>query len=394
MSGAETRRLWTATHRYLGLATLVFLTLAALTGCLLCFRAPLDAALNADLFTRPRGLAAIDPVAAARALETARAELCVRSFPLAVAAGGNLPVMVDPRVATRPLGYDEVFLDGADGHMVGAREVRPGWDRRHLMQGVYVLHYTLLAGTWGRWIMGVVALGWLVGAGVGLYLTFPTRGPFLAKWLRVWTFNPRGRLGRLLLNLHRASGLWLLIGVAALAFTSVALNFFDELVTPAVTAISPPKPSPYDVKAPPSAGPRRIGFAEALDAGARRARARGLAWRPAALAYQPDRNLYAVTFTRDGVIGYHGLGPVSYLFDGADGRFVYEDNPYQDSDGRKLIRALYPLHTGQVAGAPGVAIIFIVGLATIEMCVTGAYVWWMKRGPRIAARRAARKAAP
>jgi uncharacterized iron-regulated membrane protein len=308
-----------------------------------------------------------------------------------VPAGGNLPVMVDPRDAARPLGYDQVFLDGANGHVVGVRDVRPGWGRRHLMQGVYVFHYTLLAGTWGRWVMGLAALGWLVGTVIGVYLTFPTRGPFLPKWLRVWTFNPRGRLGRLLLDLHRSSGLWLLIGVVALAFTSVSLNFFDELVTPAVAAISPPLPSPYDRAAPRSPGPRRISFAQALEVGVARAKAHRLGWRPAALEYQSDRNLYAVTFTRDGVIGYRGLGPISYLFDGADGRFIYEDNPYQDSAGRKLIRALYPLHTGQVAGLTGVAIIFIVGLATTEMCVTGAYVWWMKRGPRIAASRAARK---
>jgi len=392
MSAGESRRFWTATHRYLGLTTLAFLTLAAVTGCLLCVRGPLDAALNADLFSRAPGHAAIDPVTAVRALEVGRPELRVRSFPLAIPPDGNLPVTVDPRDAARPLGYDQVFLDGADGHVVGVRDVRPGWDRRHLMQGVYVFHYTLLAGPWGRWLMGLAALGWLVGAVVGVYLTFPTRGPFLSKWLKVWTFNPRGRLGRLFLDLHRASGLWLLIGVIALAFTSVSLNFFDEVITPAVAALSPPRPSPYDRPAPRSPGPRRLGFARALDAGVARAGVRGLAWRPAALEYQADRNLYAVTFTRSGVIGYHGLGPVSYLFDAANGRFVYEDNPYEDSAGRKLTRALYPLHTGQVAGLPGMAIIFLVGLATIEMCVTGAYVWWVKRGPRIAARRAVAKA--
>src|SRR5580693_214740 len=175
MSATRTRGLWIATHRYLGLASLTFLALAALTGCLLCFRAPLDGALNADLFARSPGKAAIDPVAAVRALEVARPELRATSFPLSVPAGATLPVMVGPRDAGRRLGYDQIFLDDPGGHVAGAREIRPGWDRRHLMQGVYVFHYTLLAGSWGRWIMGLAAGGWLVGAGVGLYLTLPTR---------------------------------------------------------------------------------------------------------------------------------------------------------------------------------------------------------------------------
>jgi uncharacterized iron-regulated membrane protein len=236
--------------------------------------------------------------------------------------------------------------------------------------------------------MGVAAGGWLVGAVVGLYLTLPSRPPFWRNWLKAWTFKTTSRLGRLLLDLHQASGLWLAVGVLELAATSVGLNFFDELVLPAVAATSPARPSPFDGPPPSHPGQRRFGFGEALDAGVAQARASGRAWRPAVLEYNPDRNLYGVTFTRDGVVGYAGLGPVSYWFDGADGRFLYADDPYRDSVGRKVTRALYPLHSGKFAGVFGVALVLVLGLSTIEMCVTGAYVWWVKRGPRIAARQA------
>jgi uncharacterized iron-regulated membrane protein len=393
MSAIFTRRFWTATHRYLGLTTLGFLFLAALTGCLLCVRGPLDAVLNPDLFHRSGRAGQIEAIASARALEAARPELRVRSFFLAVPARGNLAVSVEPRDPKRPLDYDQVFLDGADGRIVGVRSVAPGWDRRHFLQGVYVFHYTLLGGALGRWIMGLAALGWFVGALVGLYLTFPARPPILRGWLKAWTFKTTSRLGRLLLDLHQASGLWLLIAVVVLAFTSVSLNFFDEVVTPVTAAISPARASPFDGAPPVTAGARRLGFDGALAAGIAEAKRKGLAWRPAALAYIADRNLYSVTFTRSGVVGYAGLGPISYLFDAADGHFVYEDNPYDDSAGRKFTRALYPLHTGEVVGGAGRVIIFLTGLATIEMCITGAIVWWMKRGPRIAARKGARLAA-
>ena len=392
MTAIATRRFWVATHRYLGLATLAFLFLAAATGCLLCFDGPLDRLLNRDLFERAPSVATIDPLAAVRRLEDGRPDLRVQSFPLTVAPGANLPVRVEARAPGARLACDQVFLDGADGHVVGVRAVRPGWDRRHLMRGVYLFHYTLLGATPGRWLMGAAALGWLIGGGVGLYLTLPGRGPFLRNWLKVWTVNPRSRLGRLLLDLHQASGLWLLIAVLALAFTSVAMNFFDEAVTPLAAAVSPPRPSPFDGPPAPH-GPRRLDFAAALDAGIAKARAEGRDWRPASLQYHAALNLYAVTFTRSGVVSYRGLGPVSYLFDAADGRFVYADDPYRDSAGRAFARALYPLHTGQIAGPMGVAAVLLTGLATIEMCLTGAYVWWVKRGPRIAARKVAARGA-
>jgi uncharacterized iron-regulated membrane protein len=394
MSLAPTRAFWIATHRYMGLATLGFLLVAAVTGCLLCVRAPLDAALNPDLFRSSGGAGRIDPVAAVAAFERAHPELRALSFPLAIPDGGNLPVSVAARSRTGPpLSYDQAFLDGADGHLAGVRSTQPGWDRRHLMQGVYTLHFTLLAGTVGRWFMGVVALGWLIGAGVGLYLTFPARPPYLRPWFKAWAVRVRSKLPRLLLDLHQASSLWVIVGVFGLAATSVCLNFFDEAVQPLATAISPARPSPFDAPAAAAPGPRQLDFAQALSAARLHAQAAGSAWKLASLAYEPKLNLYGVTFTANGRVNYAGLGPVTDWFDAADGRFIYEDSPYADSFGRQMTRALYPLHTGQVIGPVGMVFIFVVGLQTVELCLTGLYVWWVRRPPRVAFRKATRLAA-
>jgi uncharacterized iron-regulated membrane protein len=259
------------------------------------------------------------------------------------------------------------------------------------VQGIYNFHYTLLAGDWGRWLMGLVALGWLIGAGVGLYLTLPSRGPFWKNWAKMWTLKLSGRLPRVLLELHQSTGLWLLIPVLVLAWTSVSMNFFDEAFTPAVQAVSPAKPSPFDAGAAPRApavGPT-AGYAGAIAAAEAQARARGLTWRPAAIAWNAGGDLYGVSFTNDGLVNYSRLGPITYYLDGSTGRFVYQDNPYQDSAGRAVSRSLYPLHTGKVAGPLGMAFIFFLGLVTFEQCVTGAYLWLKRRGPRIASKRAA-----
>jgi len=386
--------IWLWLHRYMGLATLAFLAIAAVTGCILCFAKPLDAALNADLFKTKNSGEQISPIAAVEAFQAEHPDLFVHSFPLKVREGRNILVQVEPKPSAT-IEYENIFLDGVTGEVVGGREGGPGWGRRHFVEGMLFFHYTLLGGNWGRWIMGVAALGWFAGNLIGFYLTFPKRGPFWANWKKFWTISFRGPPARFLLDLHRASGLWVLIGVTVLAFTSVAMNFFFEAFTPAVQAVSPAKPSPWDAPAPqtaPNLDP--IDFAGALEKGTLWVTAERPAWKPAKMLTDPERDLVGVLYTRNGYENYSGLGPIFYWMKGRTGEFVYEDNPYRDSAGRKLSRSLYPLHSGEIAGWFGVAIIFLLGLATTEMCVSGLYVWWRKRGPRIAQKKAARKSAP
>src|SRR5579875_3703665 len=88
------RRFWVATHRYLGLFSLAFLALASLTGVLLCFRAPLDRALNPDLFRLPDPAARVEPFAAVDVFARGRPDLMVTGFPLHPETGRTLPVDV------------------------------------------------------------------------------------------------------------------------------------------------------------------------------------------------------------------------------------------------------------------------------------------------------------
>jgi uncharacterized iron-regulated membrane protein len=387
MTPAETRNLWLAIHRYIGLATLVFLFIAAVTGCIL--ELPVDAWLNRDLFRRPVAAAPIDPLPTVAAFEAARPDLRVTSLPLHPDAGETLLISVESRDPAKPAGFNQAFVD-TGGRLVGTRQIQPGWDRRHFVEGVFELHYTLLAGKWGRWLMGLMALAWFISNLVGLYLTLPMRGPFWKNWKKTWTVNLKAKLAKLFLELHQATGLWVLIPLTVLAFTSVAMNFFDEAFTPAVQAISPARASVFDKPALGAAPARAIGFEEALRSASAIAVQRGLDWRAAQLGYLADRGLYQVTFTDSGVVNYSRLGPISYYLSAADGAFVEADSPYDDSGGRKLSRSLYPLHTGQVAGWFGQSVVFILGLITVEQCVTGAYLWLKRRGPRIAGKKAKR----
>ncbi len=358
----------------------IFLGVAALTGCLLGFERPLDAWLNPALFA-PRGPGLADPQAAVAALERAHPDLVATYYPVHTEPDRNILVSVEPQGRAKP-NFDEIFLDGGDGHPVGTRQSGAGWDRAHLMRGIYELHCDLLVGTPGRWLMGGVALLWFLSNFVGLYLTWPMRPPIWKNWKRSWVFRRSSPLPRLLLDIHRASGLWLLAPLGVLAFTSVAMSFYSEALMPLVARLSPPRPSPFDGPATdrrPSIPPDMrmiLRRATAL------AEARRLGWQPAVYQVDPARGLAGIRFTATGRESYRRLGPITYWFEGSGGRFIYEDNPYGDSFGLGLARSLYPLHTGQMIGPPGIALDLILGLATLEQAGTGLYLWLKRRRMR------------
>ncbi len=381
MAQAERRRWWMAVHRYSGLAMLGFLMIAAITGIVLSFDKPIDAWLNPELFACPTA-PVIHPALAATRLEHAHPELAAVYFPVSAGAGDNIAVLVEP-IGSRRLGFDQMFLSCVDGHVVGTRRTAPGWDRAHLLRGIYLFHYTLLAGDAGRWLMGAVAATWLLGNLVGIYLTWPLKAPWLRNWKRLWQVRASSPLPRLLLDLHRASGLWLLPMLSVLAFTSVCMNFFSEAFVPAVAALSPPHVSPLDRPTTRASGPP-------LDFGVLRLKAEAVArraapgWAAAVYQREPAHGLSAVRFTRSGVETYDGLGPITIWFYDATGRLAAVDDPYADSAGAGLTRALYPLHTGKMIGWLGVAVDVVLGLTVIEQCLTGVYLWWKRRPARVA----------
>ncbi len=169
------RDFWFEVHKYSGLATLLFLMIAGATGSVLVFRGALDEWLNPDLY-HVAAAAALPPAELARRLEAGRPSVQVVKLPLSTRPGRAAVLTVAGRGGAH-LPYDQVFVDPADGRVIGARRDKTGWGRRGLMHGVYDLHSTLVAGAVGRWIMGLVAAAWLISNLIGLYLTLPDGAP-------------------------------------------------------------------------------------------------------------------------------------------------------------------------------------------------------------------------
>ena len=379
--------LWMWLHRWSGLVIMAFIALAALTGCVLVLGVPIDHAVNAAMFRTPESsVPRLAPLAAVEKFQRDNPNIAVTNFPLEVDPGMALVLTVAPQPGGAWVGYDQLFLDPATGKVLGTRKMSGGGGiQKSLMTKISHLHKNLLLGNFGRVVMGVAALVWLLTNFIGIWLTVPRRAPRWRQWLRMWKMRASSPFARQMLDLHRASGLWLLLPLTLLAFTSVAFNFEREIYLPALEKLSPPhnnflhKPVPFLLGTRPT-----IGFGDALRFAEAEAVNQKLEGRPASMMYDPGNNHYAIAFTPDGKVSTRGLGPVSLYVDAVKGRFLYRDDPYHDSFGVVMERMIYPVHSGRVLGWPGQALVFVLGLVTFAQTATGLYVWWKKRRTRLA----------
>lgn len=377
----KSREMWMALHRYCGLVILVFLAFAALTGSLLVAVIPLDKALNGDLFSQGAVARPAEVPVAVDRFRAQHPEFTVVSFPLAVAANARIPVKV-----TSPGAISQVFLDRASGALAGTRDDSPAFTRRGAAKLLHGIHFTLMLGDYGRWFMGLVALAWLVSNFIGVYLTLPPRGAFWKQWKRTWKFSIRSPFPRQMMDLHRASGLWLIGPLTLLALTSVCMNFFAEAYDPLVERLMPEQALPLPRSDP--AGP--LNFAIAAGQASKVAEAMDEGWQPATVLYDAELDHIGVTLSDDGLLNYRRLGPIYLYFEAPSGRLVEVVDPYHGNTHLALIRVLYPIHSGRIGGRTTIVIVCLLGLVIFAMCLTGLYLWWKKRPSRIGRRGRAR----
>jgi len=363
-------------HRYLGLASLLFLLLASLTGSLLVFKEPLDAALNRDLFVVAQQGPVIAAAALADQVQKHHPEFSVTMAPMQLKPGEAAAMSVSGKP---DLGYSQIFVDPHNGMIIGTRDVKPGWGRRHLVEGIFTFHYTLLAGTFGRWLMGIIAILWLIGNIAGFYLTLPSGPPFWRRWKLNWRINRGTKFPRFCLDTHRAGSLWLFPVLMILALTSVEMNFYDELFVPALNALGKAPASPFDVGARAVTPHRAAQTFQSAEALTRAAANDHPGWQPAFANYFPRLGLFSVAYVKAQADTYSRLGPVAYYVDDISGKLVYRDDPYREGARGLVARSLYPLHSGRIYGATTKAIIFITGLFTAILSATGLYLWWWRR---------------
>ena len=380
-------------HRYLGLATAVFLALAGLTGSILAFHHEIDEWLNPEFYAVPEeaagagaplGLVAL----AARAqadhpqLEIIYIESEGEADHPALAVGEPLP---DPVNGTLPeVDYNWIYLDPISGETLATRYwARCCFSAEDFIPFIYEFHHTLtLPGTWGFLLMGVVAIFWTVDCFIALVLTFPRGRPFFAKWKTAWQVKRYGGTYRTNLDLHRAGGLWLWLILLPVAISSIAMNLPDQVFRPVVSLFSPVEQSVYYQRGSWTAeeiGEKGQNYADIVSKGEVAARQHGLEMPIYGLYYDTLHNYYAVGYgSHDGEL----LGSPWFYFDGGDGRLLRADIPGRGTAGEIFEQLQLPIHGGRIGGLAGRIVICVTGLVICMLSVTGIVIWWKKRGAR------------
>lgn len=413
------RQLWVLVHRWVGLTIAAFLFISGVTGAVISWDHELDDLLNSHLTHVDSRGEPLPPLDLARAIEERDARAVVTYVPLGAPAGEALVFGVEARVdpATQRLyhlGYNEVFVDPITGQELGRRDWGVPWPvtRENFVSFLYVLHYSLHIpemwgiDLWGLWLLGGVAILWTLDCFVGFYLTLPRRRAaarvkddidgddaaaggkwWLARWAPAWKVRWSGGATKLNFDIHRAFSLWTWLLLFIVAFTGFSLNLYSEVFYPMMSTVSQVTPSPYDLRDPAPHHepiPAGRGFAEVLAAAERDARARGWPEPAGSVFYSPEYGIHGVEFYEIG--DDHGVGGVGnrvLYYDGNDGRYLDDFEPWQGTAADLFVQAQFPLHSGRILGIPGRILISIMGLVVAALSVTGVVIWAKKRSSRL-----------
>lgn len=381
---AATRLALRTLHRWLGLATALFLIVAGLTGALIAWEHELDGWLAPSMYEAPWEGEPLSPLALADALEASDPRAVVTYMPLGHEPGHALQLWVQPRTdpatgAPHALGYTTAAMHPGTGAVQawrtwGQLSLRP----LDLMPMLYKLHYSLhlpfVGGVdAGVVFMGIIAIVWCFDNLIALLISFPSR----RVWRRSFAFRWKKGGAPLLFDLHRSGGVWLWGLVLTMAVTAVSMNLGHELVEPLVSLVSPVPENPFQVR--PHA--ERIA-APGLDRRAIVARAEAVAaergWEapPGGLFYSPTQQLYAVGFFAPGEgHGDLSLGNPWIHLDADTGALLRVEVPGEGSLGERFMQLQFPLHSGRIGGTAGRALVSLLGLAIAGLAGTGVLMW-------------------
>lgn len=412
------REFWTVVHRWLGLTVALFLIVAGATGAVISWDHEIDEWLNADIMHTPGRGALQDPLALAAAVEAHDPRAEVSYMTLGLEEGHAASFLVRPRKdpatgAPYALGYNNVFVDPVTAQVTGQRNSKSlVLSQRNLMPWLRHLHESLHmpafwgSDRWGFWLMGGVALMWLIDSFVALYLTLPRRlaavrsaraapapaRSWWARWQPAWVVRWRAGGYKLNFDLHRAGGLWVWLVIIVVSFTSFSLNLYREVFYPVMRQISTTTPGPYETLKPAPLGSfiePKISFAQAIDIARAEGERQGFEHPPGGIWYGGDFPFYNVSFfDPSNELGAQGMGLSNIYVSAEDGAVLGQHRPWHGTAADVFVQLQLPLHSGRILGLPGRILMSVMGLMVVMLSVTGIVIWERKRRARRAAARA------
>jgi uncharacterized iron-regulated membrane protein len=401
------RRTAVLIHRWAGLAMAGFLLVAGLSGAVLAWYHELDALVNPGLTHAPApapGVVPLDPLTLRERVQAAYPEAWVHGVKLRAEPGHAATFWIegaaDPITGVHAeIPNDEIFLDPMSGEILGERKWGDlGQGVTNLVPFLYRLHYSLALGTFGAYVLGIVALAWTIDCCVGAWLTFPARRRngqgagasgcgWWARWRPAWGVRWRGGSYKVNYDLHRAGGLWPWAMLFVLAWSSVAFNLKD-VYNPVMRTLFHTQPEV------PESVPKLAVDAPEPAMGWREGLAWGRAWMAVVagekdftvlaedlFSYDPHRGLFRYRVQSDRDVA-EKWGSTSVWFDAGTGALRATWIPTGEAAGDTVSSWLLALHVAAIWGLPFKIFVSLVGIVVALLSVTGMVIWWRKRRGR------------
>lgn len=390
-------------HRYLGLATALFLIVAGITGSVLAYYHELDEWLNPDLFfTKEQDQQFLSEptlfsVAQQYVLQHSNNinSGSINTMPLEFEAGRSLMF----RVNNNP-NYNQLFVSPYTGEILGHRtwgDLTQGSD--NLAGFIYRLHYSLwIPNNWGILLLGIIAFIWTLDCFIALGTTLPVAkkfnlNNFLKRWKQSFKMRWKSKGYSFHFLLHRAAGLWLWGMLFIFAWSSVAFNL-PEIYKPVTNFVFEKAPANPATKPQNSVLPlnqalalSRV-YAEALaiekgiEAGSKIDSEAGTRIKgERSLRYLANSNTFQYRFHSSLDVDDSLSRSVLYI-DASNGKLLQVFWPTSQYSATTVTQWLYALHMGEVFGWPYQLFVCLLGLAVCYFSYSGLVIWWKKQHKR------------
>lgn len=380
-----------ALHKYCGLAIAIFMVLVAVTGSLLAFYPELEKITSPQFYAEP--VAHQIPFSFENLIRIAEAQFNLHVTHLTLDTQLDEHRVILGVVANNPAetDFNQLILNPYTGEVLGHRQLGDLSEGLHnLMPFIYELHYTLMLGNWGIWILGITAIIWIFQSLLGLLISFPKRGKqshnrsFFKKWKSSWLIKFRSSTARFYFDIHRALGLWLLIVCLIFAWSSVYMNLWDSVytkITEKLIPFHPPwaalEPRPDTAKIPPT--PLASVLENANRLMVKTAEQEGFRIiKPVQIRYYPKYGAFRFRVLSDKDLS-HRLPRTDIYLDATTQQLLLVVLPNGQYTGNTVSTWLYALHTGRVWGTFYQIFICLLGIALTLITIASLLIWWRKK---------------
>jgi uncharacterized iron-regulated membrane protein len=373
----DLRRVFVRLHRWVGFGLGGWFVLLGLTGGIMVWHDELDAWLNPQWFAAQLSCGDRADRSVARTLS-----VFAGAVPQAQAA-----MVMAPRTPGAPYSVWEPatpdgtrrqhFIDADCGRYLGMR-VRGAMrlDRAHVVPAVFELHRSLLVGDVGHAAVGIGGLVLLGLAMSGLLLAWP-RGAAAGRWRSVLTIKRGAATARVVYDLHRATGLWLLPFLLLMS-VSGAWFCFPQQGRALIGSVLPTLPQGMQPIDAPAASRVTQGEPDALIELAE-AQWPAAQWSRLQLP-EGSRAYYEVRLLQRGEMR-SDTGDTRVRLT-AQGQVIAIRDPLHAPAGETVLAWLFPLHSAEVLGWAGRVAWSLFGLVPALLLGSSVWLWWRRQRVR------------